>query len=324
MFKTLKKARKGLIQFEIGVQSTNDKVLEAIKRPMSFSKIKTIVRRIKSLGTIHQHLDLIAGLPYEDYTSFKQSFNDIITLRPEQFQLGFLKLLNGSGLKKKALTYGIAYQDEAPYEVLYTSHLSFNELLKLHAIEEMVERFYNSERFQISLAYLYTLYDTPFDFYEALATYWEEQGYDKIHHKKEAYYIYLNAFGQTSKDVNAVLLKECIRFDWLCHEKVKEMPSELISLNQSEYKMLTQAWLHDSEWCKILSRELQQMTPRQRFRKMHIEFFRYDLWTSYQNMQYDNAVPLKITQYKVPQAILFDYSKNPADCMPITQEEDQM
>ena len=135
----LKKARKGLFQFEIGVQSTNEKTIKAIQRNTSFEKLKKVVNRIKSYGNIHQHLDLIAGLPYENYDSFRNSFNDVYALKPEQFQLGFLKLLKGSGLRKDAQKYGIVYRKNAVYEVLYTKELSFDEIIKLKQVEDMVE-----------------------------------------------------------------------------------------------------------------------------------------------------------------------------------------
>lgn len=143
-FADFKKARKGLFQFEIGVQSTNDKTIQAIQRNTSFEKLKEIVKQIKSYGNIHQHLDLIAGLPYEDYASFRNSFNDVYVLEPEQFQLGFLKLLKGSGLRKDAQKYGIVYRKDAVYEVLCTKELKCDDIFRLKQIENMVETYYNS------------------------------------------------------------------------------------------------------------------------------------------------------------------------------------
>ncbi|OON98719.1 MAG: hypothetical protein ATN35_03840 [Epulopiscium sp. Nele67-Bin004] len=248
MFEVLKNAREGLIQFEIGVQSTNPKTLDAIKRPMPFSEIKKISLKIEEIGTIHQHLDLIVGLPYEDYASFRNSFNEVISIRPEQLQLGFLKVLKGSGLYNDAEKYGIVYKDLPPYEVLYTNYLSYKEVLKLHLVEEMLERYYNSERFEATLEYLFTLYESPFDFFESIATYWDDKGYDKVAHKKSAYYFLLLEFGLTIKTIDAVLLKELIRWDWMNHENLKEGQATLNTLDQDEFKQDMHDKLKDDEW----------------------------------------------------------------------------
>lgn len=294
MLALLKDARDGLIQFEIGVQSTNPEVLKIIKRPMPFEEIKAVVLKVKALNTIHQHLDLIAGLPLEDYASFKKSFNDVISLRPQQFQLGFLKLLKGSGLRRDAAKYGIVYKEKAPYEVLYTKDLSYDEMLRLHQIEELVERYYNSERFHNALEYLYTYFDCVFDFYEAFSRYWEKMGYDLIQHKKASYYLKLAEYGMTLPHMNETLLKELIRFDWFKHEQVKEVPQELITVDQSAFKAHANELLRDDT---LMIEKLgidPQITARQRIRKMHIEWFNYNVYTC----------------EKQPTIFLFDYTNN--------------
>lgn len=295
IFQLLSRARQGLIQFEIGVQSTNLEVLKIIKRPMPFEDIKEVVLRIKALGNIHQHLDLIAGLPLEDYASFRKSFNDVISLRPEQFQLGFLKLLKGSGLRKHADDYGIIYKSKPPYEVLYTREMPYKDMLRLHQIEELVERYYNSERFHTSLEYLYTLFESPFDFYEALSMYWEEKGYDKVQHKKAAYYILLAEFALAQEGVQEELIKELIRFDWFKHEQVKEVPQELITLDQQQYKEVANTLLRNDELMIGTLKVDDEVTARQRLRRMHIEWFKYNIATGKE----ENT------------AILFDYTKEP-------------
>ena len=300
----LKDARPGLIQFEIGVQSTNMDVLTVIDRKMPFEDIKEIALKIKALGNIHQHLDLIAGLPYEDYASFENSFNDVISLRPEQFQLGFLKLLKGSGLRKNAEKYGIVYSPKAPYEVLYTNELSFKELLILHGIEEMVERYYNSERFKHTLEYLYTLFNSPFDFYEALAHYWEANDYDKIPHKKAAYYTLLVPFAKDIEGVNLDLLKELIRFDWYLHEMVKEVPEELMTLDQAPYREQANAIIRDDEYMIEHLGVSANWTSRQRLRRMHMEWFSYNV--------YKNNAKLE-----EPSPVLFDYTEQKTHFRPI-------
>lgn len=303
-FEVLKDARPGLIQFEIGVQSTNLDVLTVIDRKMPFEDIKEISLKIKALNNIHQHLDLIAGLPYEDYASFRRSFNDVISLRPEQFQLGFLKLLRGSGLRKNADKYGIVYDPKAPYEVLYTDHLSFEELLMLHGIEEMVERYYNSERFKHTLEYLYTLFESPFDFYEALAIYWENNDYDKVPHKKSAYYTLLIPFAAALQGVNLELLKELIRFDWYLHEMVKEIPAELVTLDQSIYREEANAMIRNDQYMIEKLSIDPNLTSRQRLRKMHMEWFNY-------------AVNENNARLETPRPLLFNYTGQEYDFIPI-------
>ena len=176
MIEFLKDVRPGLFQFEIGVQSTNEKTLFAIDRKSSFDMIKEKVLKLQKSGNIHLHLDLIAGLPFEDYKSFKKSFNDVYSLTPEQFQLGFLKLLKGSGLKRDAEKYGIVARENAPYEVLFTDVLSADDVLKLKGIEELVEIYYNSLRFKKSIEYAVSLAETPFDFYESFWEFYYENG----------------------------------------------------------------------------------------------------------------------------------------------------
>ena len=146
--------RPGLIQLEIGVQSTNPDTIKAIHRTMDFEKLKGIVDRIHSFGNIHQHLDLIAGLPYEDYDSFRNSFNDVYALKPQQLQLGFLKVLKGSHMMEMCREYGIVYKTQEPYEVLSTKWLDYDHVLKLKTVENMVEVYYNSGQFQNTLEYL--------------------------------------------------------------------------------------------------------------------------------------------------------------------------
>ena len=131
--------REGLVQLEIGVQSTNPKTIGEIKRTMRFEKVSDAVKRVNAGRNIHQHLDLIAGLPYEDYESFGKSFNDVYALSPEQLQLGFLKVLKGSYMEEHTEEYGLVYKSLPPYEVLYTKWLSYEDVLKLKRIEEMVE-----------------------------------------------------------------------------------------------------------------------------------------------------------------------------------------
>ncbi len=168
--------RPGLVQLEIGVQTTNEDTLRAINRPTSISHLTEVVGRIRKNNNVHIHLDLIAGLPYEDYTSFKQSFNDVFAMKPDQLQLGFLKVLNGAPIKAQADEFGIRYTSDAPYEVLCTNFISYEEIRQLKNIEQMVEIFYNSAQFTQTVPYLLSFYNSAFEMFEALGNYYEKNG----------------------------------------------------------------------------------------------------------------------------------------------------
>ena len=217
--------RPGLIQLEIGVQSTNIDTITEIHRKMDFKKVADIVTRINAGHNIHQHLDLIAGLPYEDLESFKQSFQDVYEVRPEQLQLGFLKVLKGSYMEKQKENYGLVYKDTPPYEVLYTKWLPYEDVLVLKKVEEMVEVYYNSSQFSNTLRLLEKEFDTAFALYDTLARFYEEKGYDKVSHSRIARFEILYEFIQTiTEEENLVLYKELLTYDLYLRENVKKRP----------------------------------------------------------------------------------------------------
>lgn len=217
--------RPGLIQLEIGVQSTNIDTITEIHRKMDFKKVTDIVTRINAGHNIHQHLDLIAGLPYEDLESFKQSFQDVYEVRPEQLQLGFLKVLKGSYMEKQKENYGLVYKDTPPYEVLYTKWLPYEDVLVLKKVEEMVEVYYNSSQFSNTLRLLEKEFDTAFALYDTLARFYEEKGYDKVSHSRIARFEILYEFIQTiTAEENLVLYKELLTYDLYLRENVKKRP----------------------------------------------------------------------------------------------------
>lgn len=296
----LRDARPTLFQFEIGVQSTNDEVLTIIQRKMDFIEVSRIVKKIKGFENIHQHLDLIAGLPKEDVASFRKSFNDVIEIRPEQLQLGFLKVLKGSGMHRDAEKYGLIYKDIAPYEILYTSHLTYDEMLRLHAIEEMVDRFYNSGRFVYSLEYLFTLYETPFDAVDALAQFWEECGYHKVKHSKNAHYDILLQFVMEKTKANMTLMQELARFDFYLHEKIKNVPQNIVTLDQDNYKDFLREFYKETSNIEKFLPELASFTSAQVSRMAHIEVFSLDIMTCAKTLNFKNPEQ-KITP------VLFNY-----------------
>ena len=217
--------RPGLIQLEIGVQSTNLQTLEAIHRKTDFSRICQIVERIHSFGNIHQHLDLIAGLPYEDYDSFHHSFNDVYALRPQQFQLGFLKVLKGSMMKQMEKEYGIVHKEKEPYEVLSTNWITYEDVLNLKKVENMVEVYYNSGQFENSLKYVETLFPDSFTMYEALGRFYEQKGYDCISHNRLRRYEILLEFIESLKQGDVQKGADALVLDLYLREKLKSRPS---------------------------------------------------------------------------------------------------
>lgn len=216
--------RPGLIQLEIGVQSTNPDTIKAIHRTMDFEKLKGIVDRIHSFGNIHQHLDLIAGLPYEDYDSFRHSFNDVYALKPQQLQLGFLKVLKGSHMMEMCREYGIVYKTQEPYEVLSTKWLDYDHVLKLKTVENMVEVYYNSGQFQNTLEYLENFFPDAFSIYERLGSFYMEKGYGDVSHTRMRRYEILLEFLEDMPEISVDQVKDQMVYDLYLRENLKSRP----------------------------------------------------------------------------------------------------
>lgn len=216
--------RPGLIQLEIGVQSTNPDTIKAIHRTMDFEKLKGIVDRIHSFGNIHQHLDLIAGLPYEDYDSFRHSFNDVYALKPQQLQLGFLKVLKGSHMMEMCREYGIVYKTQEPYEVLSTKWLDYDHVLKLKTVENMVEVYYNNGQFQNTLEYLENFFQDAFSIYERLGSFYMEKGYGDVSHTRMRRYEILLEFLEDVPEISMDQVKDQMVYDLYLRENLKSRP----------------------------------------------------------------------------------------------------
>lgn len=221
----LKNAREGLIQFEIGVQSTNSKTIGEIGRNIDFERVKGNVKKLLALNNVHIHLDLIAGLPYENYDSFKSSFDEVATIRPHVLQLGFLKLLKGSRLREQAQKYGYKFKEKAPYEVMENDFMSFDELIKLKEIEDLFEKHYNSGDFKRSMDFLFEKFNSPFKVFETIYDYYMENGYFDIAVSLEKRYEILE------KVFSIDGFSDCIKADRLTNKKAK-MPYE----NEKEFK----------------------------------------------------------------------------------------
>lgn len=223
----LKTAPKGRIQLEIGVQTTNDDILKNINRNIKFKDIKERVLKLQKNRNIKQHLDLIAGLPGENYERFRKSFNDLYSIRPEEIQLGFLKLLKGSAMRYEADKWGMVYSPYAPYEIFKTDSLSYEEILKLKRVEAMVDKYYNSGKFVNILKYFAAKFEKPFDFYFSLGNFFKKKGYfDRNISSSDYYKVFLEyneeELGEDNSDIN-----EIIKFDYLKFNKKKWLPTFL-------------------------------------------------------------------------------------------------
>lgn len=284
--------RPGLIQLEIGVQSTNEKTLAEIHRKTDFEEITRKVKAVQRGENVHQHLDLIAGLPYENYESFGRSFNDVYALKPEQLQLGFLKVLKGSYMAEAAEGYGCVHKAKPPYEVLGTRWLSYEEILKLKGVEEMVEVYYNSGQFQKTIRAMEHLFETAFSMYEELADFYEKNGYNEVSHTRIRRYEILQEFLR-EKEANLEYFKQLMIFDLYARENMKTRPQWANDL--SAYKMqILDFYKKEEENPKLLT-DYQSYQARQTIKMTHIEVFTYDV--------------INENEEKGAYPVLFDYKK---------------
>ena len=273
------KMRPGLVQFEIGVQSTNTDTLREIRRVMDIEKLKQVVASLKAAHNVHIHLDLIAGLPYEDYDSFSRSFDDVYAMEPEQLQLGFLKVLKGSYMAEMAESYGLVYTDYAPYEVLYTNWLSFTEICRLKRIEEMVEIYYNSGQFAHSLPVMIADFGQgAFAFYEALADFYEEQGFFVETPSRIYRYQVLLSFAKTIHPERQELYKELLLFDLYVRENLKIRPDFAPDLH--DLQPVIHAFYKKEESERRYLPHLSEIPAPQLSRMTHLEPFSYSVWAT--------------------------------------------
>ncbi len=249
----MEQMRPGLIQLEIGVQSTNEKTIKEIRRTMRFSEVARIVKRINQKQNIHQHLDLIAGLPYENMESFQKSFDDVYRLRPEQLQLGFLKVLKGSYMEEQKEQYGLVYKSKPPYEVLYTNWLSYEDVLQLKMVEDMVEVYYNSGQFTYTLRHLESRFESPFELYVNLGKYYEQHSLHLVSHSRISRYEILLDFIAQLQTGEEDLYRELLTLDLYLRENVKNRP-----VFAGDY---------------TVSKEMKRQFPK----NVHLEKFQYDV-----------------------------------------------
>ena len=277
----LQSLRPGLVQLEIGVQSTNPVTIREIRRRMDWERLRRIVAALQEKDNIHLHLDLIAGLPYEDSASFRNSFNEVYACRPEQLQLGFLKVLKGSYMHEKASEYEIHYTDKPPYEVLFTKWLPYSQVLKLKRVEEMVELYYNSSQFAHTLPVLEKAFPDPFRLYEQLAEYYETKGYF-VNNPARAYrYQVLLDFALSADPDNMTLYRQLLTLDMYLRENLKSRPAFALPLReQQEAKEKINGFYRREECSPSFLKEYVEdgYNARQMARMTHIECFTLPVW----------------------------------------------
>lgn len=306
------KMRPGLIQLEIGVQTTNPKTLKAIHRSADMTHLSQIVERIRTGRNIHVHLDLIAGLPEEDYESFVHSFNEVYAMKPEQLQLGFLKVLKGTEISLRKEEYGLVHQSIPPYEVLYTKWISYEEIRKLKRVEEMVELYYNSNQFIHTLAALVTQVETSFDLYEKLAEHYETHGYFINTPARVKRYDVLFEFACGLVPEQKELFRELLTYDFYLRENAKSRPAFCRDLT-GDYDVIRQFY-EQEEVAPHYLKEYVQYHARQVMKMTHMEMFHYPVW----QQDADEWKPLER-----PVMVLYDYQKRDpltGDCVAIPIE----
>lgn len=301
--------RPGLVQLEIGVQTTNPQTLREIHRGMNPDRLRDILRRLRSPHNIHIHLDLIAGLPWENYESFTHSFDDVYRMKPEQLQLGFLKVLKGSQMQERAEEYGLVYHENPPYEVIRTRWLSYDDVIALKEVEEMVELYYNSGQYRHILPVLVADSESPFAFFRGLAEYYREHGYTVNVPSRTVKYRILLDYAVSRHPEQEELYRELLVFDLYLRENLKSRPEfagdqwEYYDRISAFYKQEEQERRFLPDYTEYHARQLQKMT--------HMEYFLYSVWEA--DADQEDRKPELCDR---PYPVLFDYRTRD----PLTQD----
>ncbi|MBO5488298.1 MAG: B12-binding domain-containing radical SAM protein [Eubacterium sp.] len=298
----LKTFRPGLVQFEIGVQSTNPRTIKAIRRTMNLPLLAHNVTKVRETGNIHQHLDLIAGLPHEDYESFRKSFNEVYGLKPDQFQLGFLKVLSGSYMNEKKEDYEIAFSSRPPYEVYSTKWLPYKDVLQLKEVEEMVEVYYNSFQFVASMDFLVPKASSAFDFYRELGAYHKKNGLFECQHSRLERFEILWRFATEQvlhHKEEVELFRDVLTFDLYTRDYVKNPPSFVVLRSDEEKRAIRQFFDQECEQPRYLE-GYDNLVTKQLFNMIYIGAFGF----SYEEWKKTGHIVPAQRQY-----LLFDYKK---------------
>lgn len=299
----LAKMRPGLAQMEIGVQTFHPETLKEIRRTTDMDKLCYVVNRLREGHNIHIHLDLIAGLPCEDYETFRESFNKVYALRPEQLQLGFLKVLKGSYMFEKAAEYKLQYLDNPPYEVLSTAWLSYEDVLRLKEVEEMVEIYYNSNQFVRTLRLLEQVCSDAFSIYEGLAGFYREKGlFVQTPSRTYRYQVLYDFCMTTELSKWKELVQETLTYDLYLRENVKNRPGFIPTVTAQEeatFKNFSRSFYEQEEKERRMLPDYAQYDSRQLAKMTHMEFLRYPVW--------EEAALSDRKRRPATAAVLFDY-----------------
>lgn len=295
--------KEGLFQFEIGVQSTNQKTLDAVGRRDNFEKLSYAVKKVASYKNIHQHLDLIAGLPYEDYSSFENSFNDVFNLGIEHIQLGFLKMIKGTGIRNNAKEHGYKFKDYTPYEVLYNDYMSYSEMLIIKDIEEILERYYNSKNFVLSMRYIIFNYykESPFKFFEEFAMYFDRNGHFNVAQGKNQLYKILLDFYNEKINKNNDLFNDILKYDYISLGKTSNIPQFFNKLEVEDFKNRCHLFLQNEENISKYISQFENKPAKHIIKYVHFEPFEFDISKLKSN--------INVSVDKVDNVVLFVYDE---------------
>lgn len=268
----------GLFNFEIGIQSTYEPALRAVRRKQNWDRLSHNIRKIQSYGTIHLHLDLIAGLPGEDWEKLARSFNMVYSLNPDVLQLGFLKLLPGSDLIKECRTYDYIYQSRAPYQVLSNRDLSYRQIIALQQIEEILNQYYNSGDMPQTLKYIgqRIFGHEYFSFYHEFSLYWQVHGWFGLGHKKENLYSILQTFIRNKYPLCRETVNELLKYDFLTRNHKYVLPEGLLSNNPGNINDIIYSYLKNKEFTEEYLPGMAAKTSREIRKLVHLEYFHTD------------------------------------------------
>ncbi|SHH24580.1 B12-binding domain-containing radical SAM protein [Tepidibacter thalassicus] len=313
MLEFLSTCKEGLFQFEIGVQSTNEDTLKEVGRIQNFDRLAYVVNKVSSFKNIHQHLDLIVGLPYESYESFRNSFNMVFNLDVEHLQIGFLKMLKGSGIRKMADKHGYIFKEYPPYEVLGNKYITYEEILRIKDIEEIFEIYYNSKNFILSMKYIIKNYynENPFKFFEDLACFWDERGYFKLSQGKNSQYKILLEFYKEKIKNNFDLFKEILKYDYISLGRVSSIPNFFEKIEIGDFKNRCHKFLQDEENIKKYLPEFKNTPAKNIIKYVQFEVFKYDILKLKVNIyeKLDKKLSIVLFIYDVDKKI-FEKSKS--------------
>ncbi|MCC0646761.1 B12-binding domain-containing radical SAM protein [Clostridioides sp. ZZV15-6598] len=311
MLEFLADCKEGLFQFEIGVQSTNEKTLDAVGRRDDFKKLSHVVQTVASYRNIHQHLDLIAGLPYEDYESFENSFNDVFNLGIEHLQLGFLKMIKGTGMRKVADDHGFKYKDYAPYEFLYNNYISYEETLKLKDIEDILERYYNSKNFVLSMRYIIGRFykQSPFKFFEAFAKYFDENGYFDLAQGKNQLYKILLDFYNEKINIDNDVFNDILKYDYISLGKTSNIPQFFNKLDVDDFKNRCHVFLQDNDNLSTYLPNFVDKPAKHIIKYVHFEPFKFNIVDLKNNINTEIREEENIVLFEYDDKKIFEKSK---------------